>query len=377
MRRLISCPGYADPSSKRGDRPAIFDSRHVRSYVRRLNALENLPSDATLQFFIKHRNALLGCLISFLAVLWLWKAVGFSSLRSVDVKPGYRYLAPFLFLILLVAILTSVRWKQLLDGRLDLQVSFVAALLSLGGNMFLPARGGDLLRLHYTRQNTGLPWADLLGRLVVEKILDLFTVAAIGTLAVLVLNVGSDAFGSSTLVLLTASAVVVIAVAIVVMKFAYHPMLGLLAWLFRLIRLGAVFDRHIVRLIDSVHNLLTPRLLTRPVITTLFLWLAVYAGSYFVGGQLLGIELSYPEALVVLCVGTLGLMLPGAPSGVGTYHASVVSAFVILGRPAAEGLLFATAVHFLFWAALGLPVVPLYLYWNYKRVRGAWLKNNA
>ena len=72
---------------------------------------------------------MLGCLISFLAVLWLWKAVGFSDLRSVDVKPDYRYLVPFLFLVLLIAVLTSVRWKQLLDGRLDLQLSFVAALL--------------------------------------------------------------------------------------------------------------------------------------------------------------------------------------------------------------------------------------------------------
>ena len=80
---------------------------------------------------------------------------------------------------------------------------------------------------------------------------------------------------------------------------------------------------------------------------------------------------------MVLSVGTLGLMLPGAPSGLGTYHASVVSAFVILGRPAAEGLLLATAIHFLFFVALGLPVVLLYLYWHYKRVRGVWLKNNA
>ena len=80
---------------------------------------------------------------------------------------------------------------------------------------------------------------------------------------------------------------------------------------------------------------------------------------------------------MVLSVGTLGLMLPAAPSGLGTYHASVVSAFVILGLPVAKGLLLATAIHFLFFAALGAPVVLLYLYWHYKRVRGVWLKNNA
>ena len=55
-----------------------------------------------------------------------------------------------------------------------------------------------------------------------------------------------------------------------------------------------------MRLIASVQALLTPRLVALPVVTTLFMWLAVYAGVYFFGGRLLGIDLTYPEALMVL-----------------------------------------------------------------------------
>ena len=49
--------------------------------------------------------------------------------------------------------------------------------------------------------------------------------------------------------------------------------------------------------------------------------------------------------------GVLGLMLPATPSGIGTLHASVVSAFIFLGRSPAERLLMATPIHLLFFVA--------------------------
>ena len=328
-----------------------------------------------MHFFVKHRNAIFGGCISLLALLWLWRATRFSDLGSVVVAPDYFYLMPFLFLVLLTVVLYGLRWKQLLEGAADSQTCFVATLLSLGGNMFLPARAGDLLRLHHTREHAQLAWSDLLGRLVVEKIVDLFTVAAVVMLAFFLLHVNAAALGSSAFVLGTVIAIVLIAVAVGVLKFAHQRLIALLGRVFGLLGLKVLFDRHIVRLVASIQNLLTPRLLVLPVVTTLFIWLGVYAGCYIFAGRLLGIDLAFPEALMVLSIGTLGLMLPGAPSGLGTYHASVVSAFLILGRPAAEGLLLATVIHFLFFVVLGLPVIVLYLYWHFKRVRSARSKN--
>ena len=43
------------------------------------------------------------------------------------------------------------------------------------------------------------------------------------------------------------------------------------------------------------------------------------------------------------------MAIPAAPSGLGTFHAAIVSAFVILGRPAAEGLVLAVAFHGVFF----------------------------
>jgi hypothetical protein len=61
-------------------------------------------------------------------------------------------------------------------------------------------------------------------------------------------------------------------------------------------------------------------------------------------------------------------MIPAAPSGLGTFHASVVSAFIIMDRSAAEGLLVATAIHLLFFVAYVLPAAVIYGRWRLKRV---------
>ena len=71
--------------------------------------------------------------------------------------------------------------------------------------------------------------------------------------------------------------------------------------------------------------------------------------------------------MVLLFAAALGMAIPGAPSGIGTFHAAVVSAFVVLGRPASEGLVLAVAAHGVFFigycasAALALTTVR---YWN-------------
>ena len=53
--------------------------------------------------------------------------------------------------------------------------------------------------------------------------------------------------------------------------------------------------------------------------------------------------------MVLLFAAALGLAIPAAPSGIGTFHAAVVSAFVLLGRPASEGLVVAVAIHGVFF----------------------------
>jgi len=322
------------------------------------------------RFTTRHQKAFLGALVSVLALVWLGTSVGFSGLVSALSGPmAYGYLCPLVILTLLIPILYGLRWKQLLGGRLDRKNSIVSAIVGLGGNMFLPARGGDLLRLHHSHSVGHVPVAELFSRFLVEKVLDLSSMAAIGLIAVLLLGQNGETISSSGLALGTAIALMVIVLGIYVLKYWQGWLLGLLRPLFSFRHKEAKFERHIVRLITDASQCFTLRTLMLPTGLTLILWVAVYAGAYLMGGRFVGVNLSYPEALLVVCAGALGLMLPAAPSGVGTYHASVASVFLILGRPVADGLLLATVLHLFFFVTLGVPAILLHAYWHWRNVR--------
>jgi len=63
----------------------------------------------------------------------------------------------------------------------------------------------------------------------------------------------------------------------------------------------------------------------------------------------------------------MSLALPSAPSGVGVYHASIISAFLIVGRDGNAGLVYATALHLVSFVALTSTGLIFYLFWIYKR----------
>jgi hypothetical protein len=91
--------------------------------------------------------------------------------------------------------------------------------------------------------------------------------------------------------------------------------------------------------------------------------MALYVSAYLAIAAFVGIPLSAADAMVLLFAAALGLAIPAAPSGIGTFHAAIVSAFALLGRPPSEGLVLAVAIHGVFLVsfcligALALPHV--------------------
>lgn len=318
----------------------------------------------------KKLKALLGILVSLLGLIWIGMTVGFAGLASAFSQPiHFWFLLPFGIVTILILILYGIRWRQLLDGRIKLKEAIVSGMLCLGGNMFLPVRGGEILRLHYTHSMAAIPVAKLFSRLFVEKVIDLFSIAFIGLLAALFLRGTTLMSGAGELMFGTGVTLLFVLGVILVLKYCQTPLLGVIRPIFIRLKKEVMFERHVVRLIADSSLAFSPPFLAPPTVLTIFLWLTLYAAAYFFGGQLVGVNLSYPEALIVMFAGALGLMVPAAPSGVGTFHASVASSFLLLGRSLAEGLLLATVLHLLFFITIGLPALSIYGYWHFKRHR--------
>ncbi len=275
-------------------------------------------------------------------------------LVSVGASPALAFV--FVVLAAGIALGYGLRWRILLGSRLTIMDGILSSLIGLGGNMLLPARGGDLLRVWYSHRKTSMPYTEIMSRLVVEKYVDFLTIFLIGILAAVVSS--SLAVEDYMLAFSLTGFVLVLMISLMIIFFA-DRLLKVTHYIFAVVRLPAWGRDGVDRVVHDMKTKLRFSATVIPSLLTLGMWLSLYAGSYIVVAHMVGISLSYSEALVLLFAGALGLMVPAAPSGVGTFHASIVSAFLLLGRPPSEGLVLGTAVHFLFLVVYAVPALVI------------------
>ena len=302
--------------------------------------------------------AVLGLVISTGAILTLIAIVSPGDLKSAFSGFDPLYIFPFALTVALMVVCFGYRWHILLRGAISTPLAVKAMLINMGGNMVLPARGGDLLRIHYSCVAGNTPIAVAVSALVTEKAADLLAICLIGTLGGILLGL-ADATHQA--VVAAGAAVFLLGLGLMMFVRMRNSMLQRIClWTFNKLRREKFFREHVSPLITSLGESLQLRRFARTMAITLVLWLVIYGASYLCIARLVGVSLTYPEALVVLWVSGLGLMIPAAPSGLGVYHATVVSAFYFLGRPIAEGLVLATALHLSFFVALVVPMGLLY-----------------
>ncbi|MBB3561194.1 hypothetical protein FHX06_002521 [Rhizobium sp. BK512] len=288
-----------------------------------------------------------------------------DAFRVMEFGISPERLALFLLLTGAIAFVYALRWQLLLDFELGMMASFTASIIGLGGNMLLPARGGDLLRVYYSGQRAEIPYAGVFSRLVVEKFVDFLTIFLVGLLAA-VLN--RTLFSNGYILYFSAVGLAGALLVAIGLRFSSKQLSAVAGRVLRLLKLTSVAEKGVERVLLDLARGLSVSAVALPSLLTLLMWVLLYSWAYILVGRIVGISLSYDESLVVLFAGSLGLMIPAAPSGVGTYHASVVSAFILLGRSSSEGIVLATAIHFLFLVIYAVPALVIGCQWRLGRL---------
>ena len=309
----------------------------------------------------------LGLLISLGSIITLFAIISPNDLRSAFSVFKPLYIAPFILIVTVMVVCFGYRWRILLQSAISLPLAVKAMLINMGTNMVLPARGGDLLRIHYSNVQAKVPLTFVLGAILSEKAADLLAICLIGTLGGLLL--GFETNKHRALIAVAAAAFLFFLTCVIFVRKRNDSVRRFCLWAFTRLRREAFFQEHVSPLISSLGDSLELRSFVRTMAITVVLWLVIYAAAYLCIARLVGVSLSYPEALVLLWASGLGLMIPAAPSGLGVYHATVVSTFYFLGRPVAEGLVLATALHIGFFVALVAPMGLIYGKWLFHRSR--------
>ena len=116
------------------------------------------------------------------------------------------FLIPALLLAVASPLLTSARLRLFLSAtgtQVPYSRCFFASLCGLSLNLFLPARGGDLVKLAYLRKEGKPSWGVLAGAALLERGFDVLALGMIGLTASLVLGLRNASITAGVIVLVT------------------------------------------------------------------------------------------------------------------------------------------------------------------------------
>lgn len=312
------------------------------------------------------KNLLIGLIISAVFVFFLASKFDKQEfIRLWENSNGY-YLIPVLLCQYIGITVYSFRWKFLLENKLPLFSAISSSFIGYAGNAVLPARGGDLFRLYLAKKDVGLDYIHSLSKLFIEKVLDFIVAVLMGALSFLLIGSQSMTGFNFSLLIVLNLIVVGLIVFLILLRFANESINRLLHFLFSLIRLEKLYKHRLEPNLLNLKDFLTFKKISIPgalsVVSATF-----YVSMYFFVGKMLGLELKIIEAMFLMFSGAMSLAVPSAPSGIGVFHASLMSGFILLSRSDKEGLVFATLLHLISNLSVAIIGLIFYLHWSMKR----------
>jgi uncharacterized protein (TIRG00374 family) len=283
-----------------------------------------------------------GALISALAL--------YLVLRTIDLGEAVDVLAtsnpmPLLAIVGVVAVqvvLRAFRWSLLLPakregGRIPFVRLIPPLLVGYLGNAILPARLGEPMRAVIASRGERVGVPEALGSVLVERVVDVATLAPIAFLAALL--VGAPALVTQVLAVTAAGG---IAIVLVLTTIGVMPFVRLAD------RLGLSSRPRIRQLIARFAESLggpsrRPAILAAAAISTTA-WL-LDATSFWLAATAVNAGLDYPAATLIAGVTVLGTAVPSAPGYVGTFELAGAGMAGALGVPAASAFALALLAH--------------------------------
>ncbi len=274
----------------------------------------------------------LAATVTILALVYALWGVDFARLGSVLAGARYWVLAPFGVFLALFYGFTGLRWNLILRplGRYSLLQSGAAMMIGFAGNNVLPAHLGELVRAVVFGRKFGVPPSSVLVTLVVERILDVFSILFFYFLAVLSI----DPFPESIKLGAEAIAAVMAGLCVAIIFFLRDPEFFLRLWDRFAGWLPAVLREKGRGLLENaaagLSALRSPAMLAGMLGYSLLKWLSCGAMVWL---ALLSFDqqISFGVSMIVIAVTAVAVTVPSAPGFFGAMQAAFVFALLPFG----------------------------------------------
>ncbi|MCP4219181.1 MAG: flippase-like domain-containing protein [bacterium] len=297
-----------------------------------------------MPFTKKTLKYLLGFLVTALA-LWL-------SFRNLDwdvLRKSVSQINVLWILLALVNTLFSVylmgwRWQILLKSKAHIPLTdiFRFNIISQYLNIIIPARFGELLKAWLASRKYRLSGSYMLGTIVIEKIVESFTVVMLGVLAPLFYTFKTELKGYS------------VAVAIFIILI---PMISLVIWKRDtvrkwLVRIAAFFPGKLkIRLLNfldrgmEAFGLLKSASMSLKIVCITLLVILSQVITNLILFKAFGLNLHFFEALILQLVLIIGMAIPSVPGKIGVFEYTVILGLSMFGVDESTALSYGLMLH--------------------------------
>ena len=275
--------------------------------------------------------------------------------RQVDLKQSWHALGrlngPFLLIPLAVFFLNlplrAWRWQLIFSSSSRPGLEACLTVLGIGNmaNFLLPGRAGDVARCVLVGRAGSLTESSrTLATLAVEKVLDGLALVGMVLFAVWALRPphwvldllrGSILIFGGALVLLVA------------LRYRTRALIDSVRRAFRIVHLSSLeeeFDGLLTSFADGLSAVSSSGQMLTLLLMTAAIW-STEAGTIWGLARALGLAVSIKSAVVASAVLGLGLMIPAAPGGLGTYELFGTEAFKLAGIAASSALALTVVIH--------------------------------
>jgi glycosyltransferase 2 family protein len=276
-------------------------------------------------------------------------------LRQVDLKQSWsalgRLSGPFLLVPLAMSVLNlplrAWRWQVMFPSSSRPSLGECLTVLGIGNmaNFLLPGRAGDLARCFLLGRNGSLDEnSRTLATLAVEKVLDGLGLVGVVLFSVWILHpphwvvdllrVAIAIFGGALVLL-------------VVLRYRTQALIPFIRRIFLLLHLSWLegnFAGLLTSFAEGLSAVSSAGQMFALLMLTAVIW-ATEAGLIWGLAMALGLTVHFKSAVVASAVLGLGLMIPAAPGGLGTYELFGTEAFKLAAISASSALALTVVIH--------------------------------
>jgi uncharacterized protein (TIRG00374 family) len=294
-----------------------------------------------------NKKVILGILISIFLVYLSVRGINlqdvFCDLKNIQLS----YVIFFIFLVILMQWLRSYRWGVILHPMEKIDQFSLFSVTSVGflAIAAIPARIGELARPYLISKRSSIKMSSALGTILVERVLDSFTVLTIAIIVLFLTDLPPWMIKSSIIFFLLALVMFCFIVFLILRRDAALKLINKI-----LSKLPGKFahtiDEVIHHFIDGFQIITNIKFLLYLFFLSALVWLVDVLAIYML---LKAFDFTLPvmASFVVMIILIVGIAIPTAPGYIGNWHFACVLALSFFGLAKAEALSFAVVYHFL------------------------------